>query len=322
MRRIVKWTAGSLLALVVLVCVALAGFRVSAAYRETVTVERLMPSSGRLVATRSGRIFVQEAGPPDGVPVVLFHGTAAWSELWRPTMQALVAKGFRAIAFDIPPFGFSDRPGTYTRKDQAERVIDMLTALKAERAIIVGHSFGAGAAVETVMRAPEKTRALVLVDAALGLTEKGTANAPDLLQHPWLRETLIAATVTNPLMTETLIKQLIARKGRARHYVELLQRPMARENTTPDFGVWLLYFLGSDPTALSADRDAYGKIDNKVTILWGEEDTVTPLDQARDLQTLLPSAKLVTLPGLGHIPQIEDPDVFIARLVTEVEALR
>ena len=113
---------------------------------------------------------MQEKGPADGIPVVLFHGTAAWSELWWRTTDALAAGGFRVIALDLPPFGFSDRPGTYTRADQAARVNDVLGALKAAPAIIVGHSFGAGAATELVMRYPDRARALVLVDAALGLT--------------------------------------------------------------------------------------------------------------------------------------------------------
>jgi pimeloyl-ACP methyl ester carboxylesterase len=47
-----------------------------------------------------------------------------------------------------------------------------------------------------------------------------------------------------------------------------------------------------------------------VALLWGDEDSITPPDQARDLQTLLPQATLTLLPGLGHIPQIEDPAAF------------
>lgn len=47
-----------------------------------------------------------------------------------------------------------------------------------------------------------------------------------------------------------------------------------------------------------------------VAILWGNMDTVTPPEQASDLKTLLPQATLTFLPGLGHIPQIEDPAAF------------
>ena len=52
-----------------------------------------------------------------------------------------------------------------------------------------------------------------------------------------------------------------------------------------------------------------------MALLWGDEDAVPPLEQARDLQTLLPQARLTILPELGHIPQIEDPDAFDAALL-------
>ena len=123
-------------------------------------------------------------------------------------------------------------------------------------------------------------------------------------------------------MTRTLLAQLIERKERAALYVDLLQRPMAVRDTTHDLGLWLLYFLGSDRDALSAQRAAYAKIDKKVAILWGEKDSVTPLAQAEDLRALMPAARLTLLPGLGHIPQIEDPDAFNRALVALVDEMK
>jgi pimeloyl-ACP methyl ester carboxylesterase len=249
-------------------------------------------------------------GPPDGIPVVLFHGTAAWSELWWRTTEALAAAGLRVIALDLPPFGFSDRPGTYTRADQAARVNDVLGALKAEPAIVVGHSFGAGAATELVMRYPNRARGLVLVDAALGLTAP-PSDPPAAVAPKWIREMLVSSTITNPLATKFLLQSLIAKKERALpEYVEILQRPTYRTGSTPDIADWLYYFIGSDRDARSADRAAYARMKVPVTIIWGDKDTVTPLDQANDLKTLLPQATLTILPGLGHIPQIEDPAAF------------
>ena len=322
MRRLVRYTLWTLVLLMAVVCLTAAGFRIAAAVRETAEAADLAPASGQFIATRSGRVFMQEAGPRDGIPVVLFHGTAAWSELWRATMTALAGAGFRAIALDIPPFGFSDRPGSYTRADQAARVRDVLEALNLPPAIIVGHSFGAGAAVETVLRAPERVRGLVLVDAALGLTAQEAASPPALLQIGVLRDTLVSLTVTNPLMTRTLLAGLMEKKERAALYVDLLQRPMVVRNTTHDLGLWLLYFLGSDRDALSAQRAAYAGIDKRVAILWGDRDTVTPLAQAEDLRTLMPAAGLTILPGLGHIPQIEDPDAFNRALVAQVNGMK
>jgi pimeloyl-ACP methyl ester carboxylesterase len=308
--KIARRSLTALLVLCLLLVGAVAAFRLVAALRESADRDALAPPSGHLVATRSGRVFVQEKGPTEGTPVVLFHGTAAWSELWRKTIDRLAAAGFRVIALDLPPFGFSDRPGRYTRRDQALRVSDVLIALHTAPAIIVGHSFGAGAATELAMRFPQRARALVLVDAALGLTAP-PADPPWLLEPKWVREILVSLTVTNPVATRFLLRSLIARKDRALpNYVEILQRPTTLRSSTPDIADWLYYFVGSDPTAESADRNAYARLRLPVAILWGEEDTVTPRDQARDLQALAPVVALTMLSGLGHIPQIEDPDMF------------
>jgi pimeloyl-ACP methyl ester carboxylesterase len=308
--NILRWSTKALLVLLLSAVAVIAAFRLAAALRETGARSELAPSTGHLVSTSSGSMFVQEKGPANGVPVILFHGTAAWSELWRRSIDALASAGFRVIALDLPPFGFSDRPGSYARRDQAARVNDVLGQLPAAPAIIVGHSFGAGAATEFVMRYPERARALVMVDAALGLTE-AASDPPLLLQPQWIREVLVSLTITNPLATKTLLKSLIEKKERGlAEYVEILQRPTTLRGSTPDIADWLYYFVGADRTAESADRAAYARVKLPAAILWGDKDSVTPVAQARDLQTLLPQAELTLLPGLGHIPQIEDPDAF------------
>ena len=320
--NILRWSAKGLFVVLLLAIPVITSFRLAASIRETSTRTELAPRTGHLVPTRSGGIFVQEKGPADGIPVVLFHGTAAWSELWRHTSDALAAAGFHVIALDLPPFGFSDRPGSYTRQDQAARVNDVLGALKLAPALIVGHSFGAGAATELVMRYPDRSRALVLVDAALGLTA-APSDAPFVIQPKWIREILVSLTITNPAATTTLLKSLIAKKERALpEYVAILQRPLTQRDSTPDIADWLYYFLGSDTDAVSADRNAYAKLKVPVAILWGDKDNITPVEQALDLRTLLPSeTSLMLLPGLGHIPQIEDPDMFNDALLKSLKKL-
>jgi pimeloyl-ACP methyl ester carboxylesterase len=247
--NILRWSAKGLFVLLLLVILVITSFRLAASIRETGTRAELAPRTGHLVPTRSGGVFVQEKGPADGTPVVLFHGTAAWSELWRRTSDALAATGFRVIAIDLPPFGFSDRPGSYTRQDQAARINDVLGALKVAPALIVGHSFGAGAATELVMRYPDRARALVLVDAALALTAV-PSDAPLVIQPKWIREILVSLSITNPVATTTLLKSLIAKKERALpEYVAILQRPLTQRDSTPDIADWLYYFLGADTGA-------------------------------------------------------------------------
>jgi pimeloyl-ACP methyl ester carboxylesterase len=308
--------------LVVLVVLVIGGFRLAAAWREATAADVAPPPNGHYVATRSGRIFVQEAGPANGTPVVLFHGTAAWSEFWRKTLTALGDAGFRAIAVDLPPFGFSDRPtdNSYNRAAQAARVREVLDRLGIERVIVVGHSFGAGAAVETVLHDLERVRGVVLIDAALGLTgTPSDAKPPFYLKPRWLREALVALTVTNPLMTRHLLAMMVAKQDHVDEYAEIVQRPLARKGTTRDIATWLLYFMVHDSDAVSADRAAYAKMP-RTAVLWGEKDTVTPLDQAEDLRRLIPGATLTVLPGLGHIPQIEDPDALNKALIERLRA--
>jgi pimeloyl-ACP methyl ester carboxylesterase len=319
--KILRWVTRTLLVLLLLVVAVIAAFRVAAAVRETGIRSASAPSTGHLVATSSGGMFVQEKGPADGIPVVLFHGSIAWSEFWRSTIDTLAATGFRVIALDIPPFGFSERPGGYTRRDQAARTADVLHALRIEGPIIVGHSVGSGVATELVMRHPQGIRGLVLIDAALGLTSPPSDPSP-LIGPKWVREILVSLTVTNPLATKALLRSVIARKERALpEYVDILQKPWVLRGSTSDFADWLYDFLGSERTALSADRGSYRNLKLPVTLLWGDQDSVTPLEQARDLQTLLPQATLTLLPGVGHIPQIEDPDMFNNALLKALRKL-
>jgi pimeloyl-ACP methyl ester carboxylesterase len=312
-----RWVVWSLVALLALLVLVPVGFRVAAGLREVHSADDLAPSQGQFVATRSGRVFLQQTGPADGPPVILIHGTAAWSGLWRNTMERLAQRNLRVIAIDVPPFGFSERPNPpdYSRAAQADRIADVLDALKIDRATLVGHSFGAGPTVETVLRHPQKVRGLVLVAGALGVSS-GPASDPDgavawVLDQPWLRDTLVAATATNPLLTRTLLATMLHRKEQATTEVAaILQVPMTLKNSTRDLGGWLKSFLAADRTALSASRDRYGDLKVPTVLIWGDHDTLTPLAQGRDIQGLIAGSQIVVLPGIGHIPQVEDPEGF------------
>jgi hypothetical protein len=109
--RLVRLLGIGSLVLIAAVGSVLVAFRIAAALRETYTSEAIAPPAGRFVATRSGRVFVLDEGPRDGTPILLIHGTAAWSEFWRGTIDHLVAHRYRVVAIDLPPFGFSDRAG-------------------------------------------------------------------------------------------------------------------------------------------------------------------------------------------------------------------
>ena len=320
LRRLLRGIGRLVLILVVLLLTTLAACRWQAATRETRTRLEAAPATGRFVRAHDVDVFIQERGPADG-PIVLFmHGMGAWSEIWQPTMTAVSGAGFRAIALDLPPFGYSERPAAtaYGRQAQARRIIGLLDTLGVQRAYLVGHSFGGGPTMEAVLQAPSRVAALVLADAAIGLdTASGDAGlAGTLLGIGPVRDTLIAATVTNPRLTGYLLGQFVADPSAVTDArVQMLQAPLALDGATSAFGDWLLDFMTSAERPLSKDPAAYRMLSLPTLIIWGDRDTTTPLPQGEQLKTLIAGAELAVMPGVGHMPQLEDPPQFDRLLV-------
>jgi pimeloyl-ACP methyl ester carboxylesterase len=304
--------AGKLLAgLVLLVLLVLVGFRVAAALRET---ETRPPPGLTMIATPYGRVAADVRGK--GVPVLLIHGSAGWSGFWRDVTAHLAARGYRAIAVDVPPFGWSDRDPEerYDRVSQAERLAAVLRAeAGGAPAIVLGHSFGAGAATELALRHPEQVRSLVLVDAALGeLDRKGGDPAPARgLRFRPLAQGVTAATITNPAATGRLLRSFLARKETAGPWLTTLQAPMRREGTTAAVAAWLPTLFETGDGALSRTSAGLRRIKVPVSLLWGDEDTVTPVEQGRRLAALTRARYFALMPDVGHIPHIEDPVLFL-----------
>jgi len=325
--RTLLWALGLVLLLAAL---ALAFFRWEANEREILERHDAAPSGGRFVRGGDVEIFVQEAGPASGTVVLFMHGTGAWSETWRESMNAVVQAGFRAVALDLPPFGYSQRPEgpRYSKGEQARRILGVLDALNVKQAILVGHSFGAGPTVEATILAPERVKALVLVDAALSIREAHEPPQPQpLLERAFfaatpVRDGVVATFLTNPGFTHQLLEHFIANKASATaERIKVYQRPLVVNGTTHAIGDWLPELLDPAQPSRSEDPEAYAAISVPVVALWGARDSITPLPQGERVVKLLPHARLEVMPGVGHIPQIEGPAEFNRRLVSVLNEL-
>lgn len=326
-RRLGKWILRIALAIFVAVVLALSFFRALAALRETKTASEVAPPGGRLVAVAGQGVFIQTAGPENGVPVVFTHGMGAWSELWRTTLDNVGRAGFHAIAIDIPPFGFSDRPanGRYGAADQAARIIGVLDALGIQRAIFVGHSFGGGPTLEAALRRPDRVEALVLADPAVTFDEAagGGGGVAALLSIRPLRNAVLSATATNPGLTRYLTSQFVARQEAVTpERVTVLRRPLAVRGTTNALGDWLVAFLTPETGLRTQDPAAYAAFDRPTLIIWGALDTTTPLEQGKRLERLIPGSQLAVMDGIGHMPQIEDPAGFDRLLLPFIDRFK
>ena len=324
--RLLRWLFGLLAVAIVAVAAILAFFRWQAHEREAHDAAAIAPPTGRFVPAGDVEIFIQETGPADG-PVVLFvHGTGAWSETWREAMTAAAGAGFRAIAIDLPPFGFSRRParGGYAPADQGKRIIGVLDSLRIPRAVLVGHSFGGGPTMEAIFDAPGRIRALVAVDVALGIGAHGEASPAvrKLLGLAPLRDAVVATFLTNPAFTRRLLASFVADPAVATpDRVTIYQRPLAVRGSTRAIGEWLPVLIAPAGTPRSATPEPYRALAMPTLVVWGDLDTITPLPQGTELAQLIPGARLEVLSGVGHIPQIENPQRFNGVLVKFLSSL-
>src|SRR5690606_36745436 len=114
------------------------------------------------LAVNGLQLHVQQAG--DGPDVVLIHGVTGDLSIWflRRAMKELAAD-HRVTAYDLRGHGYSDVPPSgYTSGDHAADLIGLIDAIGADRAHLVGHSFGAVISAHASVLAPDRVEALVL----------------------------------------------------------------------------------------------------------------------------------------------------------------
>ena len=329
--RFIFW---ALLVAVVLVAATLTTCRYQADRREQAIASALAPATGQFVDAGDTKIFVQEVGAATAPAVVFVHGTGAWSETWRHTLQQVADAGWRAIAIDLPPFGFSERRASlsYAKAEQGARIVRVLDSLGLSRVVLVGHSFGAGPTVEAALSNPQRLAGLVIVDGALAIQKPGGSIEHEtfapraihtLIRLQPIRDSLVATFVTNPRFSRQLLQSFIADPADATdELVSVYQQPMSVRGATPAVGRWLPELIDSHDVAPSQTPAEYAKLAMPVAVLWGRLDTITPLDQAERLQALIPQAQLVVLEDVGHIPQLEDPQRFDEALLKVLAGMK
>lgn len=122
--------------------------------------------TARLLARKGGgHLRVLEAGPASGPPIVLLHGWAVSSYLWRHNILPLAAAGQRVVSIDLPGHGLSSAPvlaGSYTLERFSDAVREALDALAIPRPVLAAQSMAGKIAVRFALDAPERVARLVL----------------------------------------------------------------------------------------------------------------------------------------------------------------
>lgn len=321
--KTIKWLLRIIAVLVALATMLLMFSAWQATQRETKSNIEAAPAAGKFVRAADIQVYVQEAGPSGGIPVLLVHGTGAWSEIWRETMTLLSENGFRAVAIDLPPFGFSEKAigaEAYGREKQARRIIGVLDSLGIERVNLVAHSVGSRPSMEAAINAQGRVKNLVLVDPALGFAADGEPrfqqNDANWLTRSFfelkpLRNAVLAAFGTNPLLTKKLFQSFVWNKATVTdERVTTMQKPLVVHGATSALGDSLEYLVVSRDASMSSDFSNFKSLRMPVAIIWGSADDITPLWQGEKLRALIPGSELKVMPSVGHVPHIEDAENF------------
>jgi pimeloyl-ACP methyl ester carboxylesterase len=271
---------------------------------------RYSRGQGDFVPVAGLRLHLRDSGPPAGPPgapvLVLLHGFGASLHTWEPWARALEAD-FRVIRYDLPGAGLTgaDPTGDYSDERGMQVLLAVLDELRIASASLVGHSMGGRLAFRFAAAHPARVDKLVLV-APDGFASPGFeyGKAPDMPAAARLIRYSLPRAVLRMGLKPAYGNAARLSEDSVTLYHDMLLAPGVRGALLDR----LDQLVPSDPTAtLQAVRAP-------TLLIWGDRDAMIPPANAQDFLRTLPRARLVTVPGAGHLPQEEDPGAALPAL--------
>lgn len=235
-------------------------------------------------------LHVEQRGA-GGPTLVFLHYWGGSSRTWQHVVDAL-SPDYRTVAIDQRGWGKSAAPeADYALSDLADDVLAVVDALELESYILVGHSMGGKAAQLAASRRPRGLAGLVLVAPAPPTPLALPLDARQGMVHAYDSRESIVATV----------QQVLAPGGLSGGDLDtVIADSLAGASSAK--AAWPLATSQEDITAVVL------KIDVPVIVISGEHDRVDPSEVLRrELLPRIPQAKLVVLPGVGHLSPLEVP---------------
>lgn len=239
--------------------------------------------------TQIDRIRVRHLTEGQGPPVVVLHGWGASIETVASIVSGL-APVATVHALDLPGFGQSDPPPTpWGVEDYAAFVARFLQKLRIEQASFVGHSNGGRVIISLAASQPQLVGRIVLVDSA-GIRPKRTLT--------YYRKVGLAKVGKHAA-------RLLGAPGRR------LQKALVGRAASADYAAASPVMRPTFVKLVNADlKRLLPKIASPTLLIWGDQDTATPLSDARLMERLIPDAGLVVLQGAGHYSYLDEPHRF------------
>jgi pimeloyl-ACP methyl ester carboxylesterase len=267
---------------------------------------------GRFVSTNAGTVFVRSsegAGPT----ILLLHGFPSSSYDFRQVVPHLAGRAW--LTLDFLGFGLSvkPRPHHYSLLEQAD-LVQTVVAATTGPVVVLAHDMGTSVTTELLARdlhgrLPFELQRAVLTNGSVILKRASLRPSQKILRSP----------------LGPAVSRLINRRGFARGFGKLFtpEHPLAADEAAAQWallshndghriGHLLISYLDERERYAQRWHGAVRDWPKPLGFLWALKDPVATTNVLDGLRELRPSAPVVELPGLGHYPQVEDPDAFTA----------
>jgi pimeloyl-ACP methyl ester carboxylesterase len=246
----------------------------------------------------------------DGPPLLLVHGLSGCWQNWLENIPHF-ARSHRVVAVDLPGFGASPMPREEISIPGYARFLEgVCDALSIDAAAVVGNSMGGYVAAELAIASPQRVERLMLVSAA-GITA----------EHLHRDSIMAGARVVAAVATREVARhEWYARRPRLRQlalsfvvrHPDRLSAPLAHELMSGSGKPGFLPAM----EAIVAHRisERLPQIACPTFVVWGEDDRVIPVRDARRFAKLIPDVRVEILPDTGHVAMLEQPATFNALL--------
>ena len=244
-----------------------------------------------LVSVNGVRLAVEQRGA--GPAVLFVHGFPLDRSIWQHQLDSLT--GFRRIAPDLRGMGHSDAPDLgYSMSTYAEDLVGVLDAIGEGQVVLCGLSLGGYIAFEFLRRWRERVRGLILVDTRAEADSAEGRRARDaLIARVREQGPIAAAEAMLPRFFSTQVSP------------EIIERIRTVILGTPVPGI-----VGA-LTAMRERPDSTPLLETltgiPALVLVGAEDMITPPALAQAMASAIPGARLMEIPGAGHLPCVEQP---------------
>lgn len=232
-----------------------------------------------------------------GSPLVLIHGYPLDHSIWEEVAR-LLENDLDLILPDLRGFGGSstaDAP--YTMTDMARDIASLLDALGIEQAALAGHSMGGYVSLAFAKAFPNRMKGLALV------ASQAAADPPDRKEGRYKTAAAVSAKGAQ------FVADAMTGKLSANVQVQAVIRPLIEKQGVPGvIGALKAMAEREDLTSFLAS------FDSPLVLIHGGADELIPVERARELKSLVPSASLHILPGAGHMPMMELPEDTAAAL--------